>query len=73
MARADNDCQHAGLASEQARTAQRELCTTARAIADADALVRCEQAERSADSIALQAGRRCELGVKGAGLVMEER
>lgn len=59
VTRPESDCEQCNAASEQARGAQHELCGTARAIADADALGRCEQAERSAASIALQAQRRC--------------
>jgi hypothetical protein len=76
VARPDNDCKQCDAASEQARSAQNELCGTAREIADADALVRCEQAERSAASIALQAQRRCAApsGVAPSeGHVMEAR
>jgi hypothetical protein len=76
VGRPDNDCKQCTAASAQARGAQNELCGTARAIADADALVRCEQAERSAASIALQAQRRCARPGSEApreGHVMSER
>jgi len=59
VARDDESCPRVGAAERDARAAQRELCSVAREIADADALVRCEHAARSSASIARQAQRRC--------------
>jgi hypothetical protein len=46
-------------ADADANAARGELCAIARQIADADALVRCEHAERDRASIGQLASRRC--------------
>lgn len=62
VARPDSACSAVHAASDRAGAASAELCTVAREAADPDALVRCEQGERSARSIELQADRRCARG-----------
>lgn len=57
--RGDAGCEQTCASVRAARHEQAALCRIARDIADADALLRCEQAERAADTLVAQAARRC--------------
>jgi hypothetical protein len=52
-------CELGCAAAVDAQHEQSGLCAIAREVADADALARCERAQRTAASVRAQASRRC--------------
>ena len=59
LADASVDCEAVNAAAADGRAAQRALCEAAREVGDADALIRCERADRRMASQEATAQTRC--------------